>query len=59
MNVRKVVIVTLGEILKLQGTLGYEGLFHIPVIFFSSLLTFEAHTVRKRGKKLGMLSVCS
>lgn len=31
---RKVVIVTLGEILKLQGTLGYEGLFHIPVIFF-------------------------
>lgn len=36
MSVRKVGIVTLGEILKLQGTLGYEGLFHIPVIFFFS-----------------------
>lgn len=30
----KVVIVTLGEILKFQDSLGYEGLFHIPVIFF-------------------------
>lgn len=55
----KVVIVTLGEILKFQDTLGYKGLLHIPVIFFSSLLTVEAHTVRKRGKKLGMLSVHS
>lgn len=51
MSAWKVVIATLGEILKLQGTLSYEGLFHIPVIFFfPSLLTFEAHTVRKRKK---------
>lgn len=47
-----------GEILKLQGAFGHEALFHTPVIF-SSLLTFEAHTVREEKKKLGMLSVCS
>lgn len=53
MSACKVVIVTLGEILKLQGTLGYEALFHTHVIFFfPSLLTFEAYTVRKRRKKV-------
>lgn len=35
---RKVVIVTLGEILKLQGTLGYEGLFHLPASSFYPFL---------------------